>query len=194
MKKVISIRAPFTLCRRVCCCLYWEQKENRGRGRERGGKKSKQYSLVKADGVICHCYIVNAKNVIFINNICMDWSSGDGERSMPCSWLDTGWFLQEAVGQRSGPFQHLQEMTWLLSRRVNLLQKDNTEDKLSQISLNKKVPINKYTIVFCSSLFFFHSTGVMRAGSTRPQLLAHSCLSNGHMHCCQGQEGQGVEW
>lgn len=30
MKKVTSIRAPFTLCRRVCCCLYWEQREADG--------------------------------------------------------------------------------------------------------------------------------------------------------------------
>lgn len=35
-------------------------KKNRGRGRERGTKKSKQYSWVKADGVnlVCHCCIL----------------------------------------------------------------------------------------------------------------------------------------
>lgn len=41
MKKVISIRAPFTLCRRVCCCLYCEQEKNRGRGPEREREKER---------------------------------------------------------------------------------------------------------------------------------------------------------
>lgn len=51
MKKVISIRAPFTLCRSVCCFLYWEQKKEgqveKKRGRERKASSRVWWKLTK---------------------------------------------------------------------------------------------------------------------------------------------------
>ena len=54
MKKVISIRAPFTLCRRVCCCLYWEQKKTESE-RERKASSTVWWKLT---GLISFAIII----------------------------------------------------------------------------------------------------------------------------------------
>lgn len=175
MKKVISIRAPFTLCRIVCCCLYWEQKKNR--------KKGRRNSLVKADVILLFLILLHLL-------ILSAWT----EHVASTVWHAAGWILvdfyrrQKDIVSAAALFpsrSHLfkaKVLSWTCSSEITLSISVHT---FSSCSFYMAINALLFQVIVSP---FFHSIW----GGT---LWGHSlcCLSNVHMRCCQGWEGRGAK-